>query len=490
MALDPIVNSDVPPQQLLPTAQEMFQVSTGMYRPPYYHQMPFLTMGLPPFTIQSVEFMRRDPAVRLGMAIKTAPQLKPKFEITGRPDIVQYVAKTLKLIWAHAMPSIIKGDWYSLMPAEQVWKKTGDAILFDRLKPIYPIDCRILTRGGEKFGIRVLMHSSEPENISERKSVDIKDLPGDVRLLGPKSFLYVHKREFGSWRGFSELEGSYDPWLEKRDINGAIAVRKLWFYKNAFDSGIIFCPPGNYTDPGDPSGKHKIPYRDLARWALETAKTGGIWVFDNVMDEKGNKLWDYQRPTLSGDATQILQYPKELDIEILRGLEIPDDVVSMTSGTGAFGGRTIPLVSFFISQNVILQEKTTEIVKQILGPLCQVNFDSQDFEIQRVEINVDELMPEGVGQGPGQGEGEGQGEEGAGAGAEGEPPAKVEGNGAGNGKGNGLPPRAAKPKPKPQKRFSQHQAEGLLQRGVNMFFNAEDVVMQINDEQCKMQVVI
>ena len=390
-------------------ARDLFQVQSGNYRPPTGAHVPFSMMGMPPFTIRSVEMMRRDPQVKLAMAVKAAPIMKPKFEIKGRPDIVEYVAKMLRVIWTNAITEIISGFWYTRSAMENVWKEdqqTGQ-VRFDSVRPFCPSDATILTRNGDLYGIRVQIRDSQsgaggdlPANDSHNSASSGEPKPGKVDLIGPKGFCYVHKREFGSWDGISEFEGAYDPWLEKNDIKGAKAIRKTWFYKNAFDSGMMFCPPGVYTDPTDPTGQRKIPWRDIARMALESSQTGAVWVFESMYDpDTKQPLWRFERPTMNGNGDILLAYPKDLDRDILHGFEIPDDIVSQVSGSGGgFAGRTIPLMSFFLSQNAILQKIVSAVKSQILDPGCLLNFGSTDYEIQDAEINIDALMPQPPGQ--------------------------------------------------------------------------------------------
>lgn len=402
-----------------PNLRQLFEVLTANYRPPFGAHLPFLFMGLPPLTMQIVDMMRRDPQIKIGMAIKSAPLLKPKFELKGRPDIVEFVAKQLRVIWTKAVPQIISGMWFTQSAMEVTYKRdqqTGQ-VRFDDVNPIHPSDARILTKGGRFFGLRVPVRENAgngdaPANddsdaaalagaraaMGENGPIDRS---GMVNLIGPKGFLYVHKREFGSWQGQSEFEGAYDPWLEKNGVKGAKDIRKMWMFKNAYHSGILFHPPGAFTDPTDSTGRRKIPYRDLARQAVEGSQTGQTWCFDNVVDpETKQRLWEYVAPQLNGDGQILLDYPKELDRDILHGLEIPDDIVSQVSGSGGgFAGRTIPLMSFFLSQNLILQAIVAAIKEQILDPLCWINFESTDYEIQDAEINVDALMPTPPGQG-------------------------------------------------------------------------------------------
>jgi hypothetical protein len=132
---------------------QLFNVMTANYRPPVGAHVPFMFMGLPPLTIEIVDVMKRDPQVKIGMAIKSAPLLKPKFEIKGRPDIVEFVAKMLRVIWTKAIPEVIQGMWFTRATMEVIYKRNQQSgqIWFDSVKPIYPGDARVLTRDGNFF---------------------------------------------------------------------------------------------------------------------------------------------------------------------------------------------------------------------------------------------------------------------------------------------------------------------------------------------------
>ena len=51
-------------------------------------------------------------------------------------------------------------------------------------------------------------------------------------------------------------------------------------------------------------------------------------------------------------------------------------------------------MSFFTSQTTILQQIVNEFKEQILDHLVLINFGSLDYEITKVSINTDELIPE------------------------------------------------------------------------------------------------
>jgi len=369
-------------QQL--TSREMYEIKSIGYTPPPGHRGSMMDMGLPNFTLRQVEQMRRDSQVKLGMAIKTAPLMHVKFECTGRPDIVQFVTGQMKSIWDEAITKISSALWYKVHASEPVYRKNQNTGLMEisGLRDFYPGDVEFLEQSKQLIGLRIRSYQGS--------SVDNPN--GYFDLLGMKGFHYIHRQEFGGRNGVSELEAAYQPWLAKVGPDGAMAVRTMWFYKNAYDSGIIFHPPGvyEYIQGGNVV---QIPYRDLARQAVERATSGAVWAFPQSYDEKGNRMWEFVSPKLNGDGKSLIDYVEQLNVEILRGMGIPDDIISQTGGTGSYAGRSIPFQAFLTSQNDTVRAIFQAIEKQILANLAMWNFGSRDFEFHGVEVDCDKLLP-------------------------------------------------------------------------------------------------
>lgn len=131
----------------------------------------------------------------------------------------------------------------------------------------------------------------------------------------------------------------------------------------------------------------------MAREQAERLKTGGIVVFPNSRDESGYQ-WDWSPPAILGNATEIREYPKDLDIEISRGLGIPDSVLTDPSGTGSYAGRRVPERAFYISLEHIISELVSAIKTQIIDPLIKLNFEGkQEYEIITKPL-VEVMSPE------------------------------------------------------------------------------------------------
>lgn len=366
------------------TPEELLEIHTAGYRPPPGRRGSMMDLGLPNFTLRQVEMMMRDSQVKLGMAVKLAPLQHVKYECTGRPDIVQFVTDQMKGLWDNSINKIATATVYKVHGSEPVFRKNPQSGLMEilKLKDFYPGDVEFLEQGQNLVGLRIRNYQGPS-----------RDNPNGFKdLYGMKSFHYIHKAQFSGREGVSELEAAYQPWLTKVGPDGALAVRTLWFYKNSYHSGMMFHPPGvyEYVQGGSVI---QIPYRDLARQALERATSGHVMAFPNVYDQEGHRLWEYVEPKLAGNADGLISYIEQLNTEILRGLGIPDDIISQVSGTGSYAGRSIPFAAFLATQNDTVRDIFHALETQILAPLAKWNFGSSDFTFHGVQIDRDQLLP-------------------------------------------------------------------------------------------------
>lgn len=398
-------------------SREINLLMTPGYRPPpsYVTGMPWLP-GLPRFTMDVVDAMRRDYQVKLAMAMKVVPVMKPLFAITGDPDVVDFVKSELRSIWTSSITDITEGMWYTRFGCEMVYKRADDDVIrFARMAPYHPRDFRILTKDGEIVGLRV----TSSANTADPDGMDItSNLPspsGDrsrAIIFAPKCFVYVHDKKFGGFEGMSELEGAYPPWLEKVREGGANASRSLWAYKCVFDSGMLIYPDGYYTDPVT---LQQIPNRDFAMKVLEAMRNGSTVAIPGTVDINGNPLWHLERPVINEGGSALLELIDHYDGKINKGSGIPDDVIEQVSGTGSYAGRTIPFIAFLEAGTPTVRNISRELCRQCLVPLAQINFGEsrgKDWEITEAGVNTKEFLGDsGAGanraQVPGDGDGDG-----------------------------------------------------------------------------------
>jgi len=397
-------------------ARELPMLMTPGYRPSTYGFGLGMSLqnGLPPFSMDIVDAMRRDYQVKLAMTMKVVPVMKPLFAITGDPEVVEFVKNELRSIWTSSITDMTEAMWYTRFACEMVYKKAdGDVWRFARMMPYHPRDFNILTKNGEITGAKIIASSNSVDIAGNGKVISSSavDDRNKAILFAPKCFVYVHDKKFGSFDGMSELEGAYPSWMEKTREGGAVASRSLWGYKCMFDSGMIIHPEGSYTDE---LGR-QIPYRDFALKIGEAIRNGSVVAVPGITDAGGNRLWDWIRPEINSGGQALMDLIDHLDGKINKGCGIPDDVIEQVSGTGSYAGRTIPFIAFLEAGTPTVRNISRELCRQVLVPLAQVNFGEsrgKDWEITEAGVNTKEFLGDAKstqkpGNLPGDGDGDG-----------------------------------------------------------------------------------
>lgn len=301
-------------------------------------------------------------------------------------EVAKFIDKTLKAFWKPHLPKVLRAMEYGYSGGEMIFELKDNKVCFKALKEFHPRDLRVLTIGHEFVGFRV-------------KNIQSQGM-GQVDLFPPKGMWFAVNREFGGWYGRSYLINIWDSWFEKRSKDGAIDIRRLWFYKNAFHGGIIRHPHKDYVMPDGTV----YSAREMAREQGEKLKTGGVIAFPSTKDERGNYQWDWTPPSILGNAQEIREYPKDLDNEISRGMGIPDSVLTDSPGSGSYAGRKVPERAFYVGLEQIVAELMLGLRIQLLDPLIKLNFEGEhEYDIitkPLIEImSPDGTPPAGFGEG-------------------------------------------------------------------------------------------
>jgi len=233
---------------------------------------------------------------------------------------------------------------------------------FDNLHDFYPPDCCAVTMQGGLVG-------------TEINSGNLKEFYIGI----PKVFWHVHARDQKKFYGVSRLFGAYAAWWEIWTEGGARDIRRLWFYRNAFDGGIMRYPTG-YTQIENGG---RINNRDLALEMLAKKRAGGYLVFPNQTGSDGRQVWEYEQPSSASAPPGMAEYMVFLTNEELEGLGIPPEVVEGGGGgLGAATGRKIPMIAFYSSLQQIVDYLIGDIRVQILDFLIKLNFGKlHEYEI-------------------------------------------------------------------------------------------------------------
>ena len=342
----------------------------------YYTQV----RDLPVFSFNWIRAMLIDPTVRLGLAMRAAPLAQAQFgrndkdattgKTTFQPgvaspnqEVAKFVEKQLMRIWRNELHKITRAQVWGWSGCEVEYKlNSSNQVAVKKLLPRHAMDTLPLTEGGEVKGVQFRGLKKQ----------------GHVNLLFPKACWHSYSPESDSPFGQSVLYGAFSPWCDKWLDGGALDVRRLFCHKDAYGGMSMGYPSGTTEDDQG----NEVPNRDIAREIVEQAKAGNVLTFPSDVDPAtGKALWTVEQATIPSNPLHILQYPKDLDIEILRGIEIPDDML-ISDKTGAWQGKQVPMLAFFVNSDRWLSQIVGMVVSQILEPLVLLNWGSAiDFEV-------------------------------------------------------------------------------------------------------------
>jgi len=314
--------------------------------------------------------MRRTPTIAIGLAMRRAPLLGCKFgyEEGGQfiegvrsndPKVASFVNRQIARVWQHGVRHLLRAQVYGWAGAEIRYflNPETNMVEVDRLLPRRSEDVQALLRGGELIGMRV-------------RNVKHDGNEGDADIMFPRCVYHVHAPQPGQFYGESILHGAYEPWCDKSLDGGANDVRKLFMRKDSYGGSTVRYPLGTiYVD-----GK-EIPARDIAQQIVEQIQAGSVKTIPSETDDAGNSRWDIEEATIPSNPQHILQFPKDLDVEMLRGMEIPEDVLT-TDSSGAWAGKRVPMAAFYSGLDMWLGQLVNDICEQVIEYLVSINFGS------------------------------------------------------------------------------------------------------------------
>lgn len=347
---------------------------TSGYRPimQYWGMQP---RDLPLFNpIFHVPVMMLEPTIRLGLAMRAGPLCQVEFAykqgeewipgIESNDEMVAaFVERNIKRIWQNYIGGLLDAQKWGWAGSEVVLKQTsGGMVEVSELLHRAANDVRPLTCDGKVAGVRFLRIEGTEH--------------GKVDLRFPYCLWHAFRPEPGQYFGWSICKGAFSPFWDKWMDGGALDVRRLFMHKDAY-GGVDVSYPEGYTAIPVAGGDEvrDVPNRDIAREMAEQLKAGGVTTRPSDYDASGKERWTVTRASVPSNPQHILAYPKDLDTEMYRGLEIPDDVLESTEGSGgAWAGKTVPQGAFYTGLELWLRSLIVDIKTQVLDHLVRLNF--------------------------------------------------------------------------------------------------------------------
>lgn len=350
---------------------------------------------LPLFNFAIIHQMLLDGEVRLALATRAAPIQGVQFAfrqgdkwIPGvkarRPEVGAFVLRQFEKLWADYIADILTAQEFGWAAGEVTLKLSAYKLVeFEHFEIRHATDCRLLKRDGHPIGVRFDRVMNE----------------GHVDLEFPRAFFHAHKAPPGDDYGQSAMIGAYSPWWDKCAQGGALDVRRLFMHKDAYGGVTI-----GYPSDGDiyiANQEQPVPARDIARQIAEQVQSGGVLTKPSDRDENGNEKWTIDRAQIPNNPQHILEYPKDLDSEIRRGIGVPDQIID-NEGSGSWAGARIPMAAFYASLDVWVRSIIRDFCEQVVDRLIVLNFGRlEEYEITHKPL-AEQAMEQQANAGPGQ----------------------------------------------------------------------------------------
>ncbi len=367
----------------MPQPEELLQDSpTAGYEPAAYYSGFQFTSGRPPFTATTVQQMLMDPRVLYGLRLLKGPLIANAHVVVQCQDenIRQYVIRQINRFWMNSAIRVLKAIEWGFCGAEVLYREVNGQVEFDTVKDFLPPDVRLQIYKGVPCGIIV-------RNV---KGSQTQPARSPIFLGFPKAIYHIHERDRNPWYGLSRLYGAHVPWWETWSDGGFRDIRRLWFYKNSYEGGVIRHPPGNTKMPNGSTVENK----ELARQLVDKKRTGGTLTLPNTISgDKGEYSWSYEPPVANPAPEGLLEYGDILRDEILEALGIPPEVIQ-SSGDQGFGsstGRQVPQMAFYCILQELFHWLLNDMMDFMLLPLCRIVFgqDCPEVSLQPFPLSQD-----------------------------------------------------------------------------------------------------
>jgi hypothetical protein len=335
----------------------------------------------PIFFRHYVPIMMRDPHLWYGMELLKGPIIsKAKYlcECTDM-EVAEFVERQFDRFWQRgvdkALDCLLWG--YSGSEVEYEFNHEEGCLEFKDLRYLHPSDIKPVIKDGELLAIEI----RHAEKASETSTGD------RIYLKPPKVFWTVHDKKHSRWFGRSRLEGAFDTWWEIWQPKGYRGIRHLWYYRHAYDGGVLYYPDGSTQDP---ETGEEIPNALIAQEMLDRKETGSSLALPNKTGE--NRDWEYENPKGNTIPEGLLEYGDVLRDELWEGIGVPPEVAKQEE-TGSFAGRRVPQQAFYSYIQQIANEMAWDLDEQIVRKLVRLKWGA-DIPYELVPKSIMETLQE------------------------------------------------------------------------------------------------
>lgn len=318
-----------------------------------------LIQGLPPWRLWTGRMMiESDPLVEFALNIRNAPLMAAEIDvITNNSQVKNWILKQWNTIWNHHREKVTAAKAFGFTAIQVDWEIKDGILDVKGLKDLAPEDSRCLQLDTRTVGWEVK----------------------GAKAYFPQACWLTFGSKYGNPYGRGCLRRQYPPWYEKWMEHGAKKLLQLRMIKDAYIGDIFWYPPDLLVQL--PDGR-TMPWKDVFRELAENRLSGGALVLPRLLDDNGKPLTDYTPPQDIGGGSQIFEWKDQCDKDILKGADIPIEVVEAQETGSGYSGRSVPFLTMLGTVNSEFSEIVHALDEAIFRPGVWLNFGNDvDYEI-------------------------------------------------------------------------------------------------------------
>ena len=328
---------------------------------------------IPPFTLQSVEFMLTDDKVCQGLDIlKGLLTTNAKFDVVcSNEKVRQFVMNQYDRFFLNSAYRCLKALEWGFACGEISYREDteqpneanpGEAFVsFDIIKDFASVDCRPQVLKAKIVGCNI-------------KPSGFWGHPTHETYIGAPRFLWhVYGRQHNPFFGRSRIRPSWPHFLKKWGEDGYNALELLYFKKYAFPGLMIGINAATGNFPGLNADQVQS-FKDKIRNVFDKLRSGGNVTYPMYFDSQGNPLVKVEPVPFGTNPAPMLEWGDKIDRAIFNGLGIPPEVTqAQVSGLGQ-GGRDVAMTACLVTLQDALNCLVADFDVCCVRPMVEWNY--------------------------------------------------------------------------------------------------------------------
>jgi len=332
--------------------------------------------------ISTLEQMRKDPQVALGLSIIKFPIIAANWRVVCDDiNISKTIEYILRPIWNQLISDIMLSVDFGFAAFEKVWAtETANVTTTDKITQEETVHYRgpLLTYKYIKS-----MHPSTISIILDRHGHydGIKQVAPNANVVIPKikGAWFTAECEYGNYYGMSRMNRVYNFWYWKN-------LLYLWMLQYFERRGT---PPMKGRAP---AGKTRIDGQDydnlvLLKDILSNIANNSAVALPAEESKTGKNLWDVELLQDEKRGDMFIDAIIHMGAIILRGLLIPEKTIVQDASGGSYNVATVHADMFLLAQEALVKRIETWVAENIVKDLVEYNWPVSKRKEVRIQID-------------------------------------------------------------------------------------------------------